>query len=307
MADTGNYYHPPSESDMLLPRTNIDKKSHKSFYEKYKTKLIIFLLIYITFFKLNINYTYCDDDKKCTVKSVNVLNLIKNSIHHKHDVIDFNPFPTVSKSFDILKPETQSNKYDKHIFTHKLLTEQEFGHTWGKLVTKSFNPKDIPADYNFIEMTLDVSISGTQYDRLINMYLNDIMIWRSSTIEPLNKQKTTSRVTKDITKYITLFKNEKEIELKFQLDNIIAGELDGIFTVDLKIDYYLKNLDNFKNKIHNLNDLEKVLLNSLNPYAAPDKLSPLFSIVKPKKAPLLLFPVTSKKKKPYKLEYFDVA
>lgn len=309
MTNIRDYYQPPSinsNDDMYLPRTNNDNRKKNSFYNRFKTKLIFALLFYITFFKLSIKYSYCDSDDNCTENSGNLVNLIKNSLHRKPDDINFGLFPSISKSFDILKPETQSNKYDEHIFTHKLLVNQEFGHTWGKLVTKTFNPKEIPADYDFIEMTLDVSINGTQYDRLINIYLNDIIIWRSSTIEPLNRQKTKSQVTKDISKYITLFKNEEEIELKFQLDNIIAGDLDGIFVVDLKVDYYLKNQDQFKDKIPKLNCLEKALLNSLNPYAAPDKISSLFSVNKPNKSPMLHFPTTSKKTKPYKLDSLDI-
>lgn len=308
MLNIKDYYNPPAfngETDTLLPTNNATKK-RQSIYDKYKTKVILLLLFYIAFFRLSISYKYCDNDENCSTKSLNAFNFIKEAILHKQNPISHNPFTKVSKSFDILKPETQSNKYDKHVFTHELLIDEEFGHTWGKLATKTFNPSDIPDDYDFIEMSLDVSINGTQYDRLINMYLNNVMIWRSSTIEPLNRQQTKSRVRKDISRYIALFKNEKEIELKFQLDNIIARDLDGIFTVNLKIDYYLKNKDKFKDKIPKLNNLEKSLLNSLNPYDPPDRIKPLFLNKQSNKAPLLRFPVTSNKNKPYKLESLDI-
>lgn len=308
MLNIRDYYKPPKfdgETDMLLPTNNASKKP-PSFYEKYKNKIILLLLFYIAFFRVSFNYTYCDINENCSTKSISAFRFIKDTIHHKPIPISHNPFSEISKSFDILKPETQSNKYDNHVFTHELLIDEEFGHTWGKLATKIFNPSDIPEEYDFIEMTLDVSINGTQYDRLINMYLNNVIIWRSSTIEPLNRQITKSRVRKDITKYISLFKNEKEIELKFQLDNIIAGDLDGIFIVNLKIDYYLKNKDKFKDKIPKLNNLEKALLNSLNPYDPPDRIKPLFLNKQSNKAPLVRFPITSNKNKPYKLDSLDI-
>lgn len=319
MINTEAYYQPPSKqgnSNQMyssLPMSKQDEeniselKNSKSFYRKIRNWLIAFLLFYFFLFKLRVEVLLCDEENECVQKQVNIIEVITTKVF-KHRTFPHFPDLTENDSFDLLKPDYKASDQDKHIYTQFLLNQQEFGHTWGKVHTQSFTPYSAPDEYNFIEMTLSVSINGTQYDRLINMYLNDIIIWRSSTIEPLNRKTTKSHATKDISKYISLFKNPSEdLVLKFQLNNLIAGSLDGVFVIDLKIDYYLKDQSKELASSANLTVLEKSLLNNINPYSPPDLLKPLFEDKKTSsKVPLLHFPITSNKKHPYKLKELNV-
>lgn len=314
-----DYYQPPSKQGHLnhmyssLPLSkqddeNIEElKDSKSFYRKIRNWLIALLLFYFIFFKLRVEVLLCDRENECVQKQVNIIEAITTKFL-KHRPFPHFPDPTRSDSFDLLKPDYKASDKDKHVHTQFLLNQQEFGHSWGQIHIQNFAPYSAPDEYNFIEMTLTVSINGTQYDRLINMYLNDIIIWRSSTIEPLNRKTTKSHATKDISKYISLFKNPSEdLVLKFQLNNLIAGSLDGVFVVDLKIDYYLKDQNNELESSANLTLFEKSLLNNINPYSPPDLLKPLFEDKKTSsKVPLLHFPITSNKKHPYKLKALNV-
>ncbi|KAL6929448.1 hypothetical protein ACO0SA_000850 [Hanseniaspora valbyensis] len=292
-----------SESNQLKEKT--------SFYKKIRNWLIIILLSYFIFFKLRFDVIYCQENDECLPIKVNIYQGISKKLFKQSNLPHFPPFfdPKINDSFDLLKPDYKSSHDDKLVHTDYLLDKQEFGHTWGQIYTQSFSPNEIKEDYNFIEMSLSVSINGTQYDRLINIYLNDIMIWRSSTIEPLNRKTTRSFATKDISKYISLFKNNNDgLELKFQLDNLIAGRLDGVFVVDLKIDYYLKDAKDDKENSANLTFFEKSLLNNLNPFSPPDVLKPLFEDKKTySQVPLLHFPITSNKKHPYKIEDLNIS
>lgn len=132
------------------------------------------------------------------------------------------------------------------------LTKATFGQSWGHVDTSDYSAPAADIEFNKIVLTLDVNVTGVQYDRLINIYLDDVEIWRSSTIEPAN-QSSHSRATKDVSEFKSLF--EKDGLLKFQLDNIINARLTGIFDVSLKVEFFNvigKTYTDYPQKVQNV-------------------------------------------------------
>lgn len=113
------------------------------------------------------------------------------------------------------------------------LVNSSFGQSWGHIFSREYAAPNV--DFNKVILTLDVNVTGVQYDRLINIYLEDVELWRSSTIEPAG-QAVHSMASKDVSQFASLFKSNGT--LKFQLDNIINSRLTGVFDVSLKALFY---------------------------------------------------------------------
>ncbi|CDO94763.1 unnamed protein product [Kluyveromyces dobzhanskii CBS 2104] len=140
----------------------------------------------------------------------------------------------VQKSFEITIKELP---LEDPVHTEHLLSSS-FGDSWGRPKQVSFNPyKGSP--YNKIILELSTNITGLQYDRLGHIFINNITVWRTSTVEPYDEATIVSESSKDITSYISLFQADDEpLNLTFQLDNIVTGKQTGVFNVDLKLHYY---------------------------------------------------------------------
>lgn len=136
-----------------------------------------------------------------------------------HEVIDIPYYPV----FNLSEPV-----YNKTLLSHT------FGLSWNKPVLVKYSPPT-NTTFNRVALTLDTTVDGVQYDRLVHVYLNNNEIWRSSTIEPAGRL-SHSRVVKDVTLYRTLF--EKEGDLLIQLDNLVTPKLTGKFNVTLTAHYY---------------------------------------------------------------------
>lgn len=145
----------------------------------------------------------------------------------------------VQKSFEITietLPDTPP-VHSQHLLTYS------FGDSWGKPARKTFAPyREQP--YNKLVLELVTNVSGTQFDRLAHVFLNDINVWRSSTAEPYNGKTVVSESSKDVSQYMALFEPDEPIELVFQLDNLVTTRLDGAFNVELLLHYYQVDDDN---------------------------------------------------------------
>ncbi|AET39980.1 uncharacterized protein Ecym_5211 [Eremothecium cymbalariae DBVPG len=121
----------------------------------------------------------------------------------------------------------------QHLFSHA------YGDSWGKPWTESFVPWR-GGLYDKVYLELVTNVTGTQYDRLVHVFMDNITVWRSSTIEPYRNRVVQSRPAKDISKYISLFNQEiiREVNLTVQLDNIITPDIDGVFYVEIYAHYY---------------------------------------------------------------------
>lgn len=132
------------------------------------------------------------------------------------------------------------------------LTRTTFGQSWGHLDTLNYTAPPAEIEFNKIVLILDVNVTGIQYDRLINIYLDDVEIWRSSTVEPAGQASHLQSI-KDISQFKSLF--QKDSELKFQLDNIINSRLTGSFDVNLEVKFYNivgKSYTDYPQKVQNV-------------------------------------------------------
>lgn len=115
------------------------------------------------------------------------------------------------------------------VYSSKLLNHT-FALSWNKPAKVQYTPPPSNITYNRIVLTLDTTVQGVQYDRLLHVYLADTEIWRSSTIEPAGKL-SHSYSQKDVTLYSSLFKEEGN--LLVQLDNLVTSKLTGAFNVTI--------------------------------------------------------------------------
>ncbi|KAH7094206.1 peptide N-acetyl-beta-D-glucosaminyl asparaginase amidase A-domain-containing protein [Auriculariales sp. MPI-PUGE-AT-0066] len=94
-----------------------------------------------------------------------------------------------------------------------------------------------PGQWAAITMNLTSYAIGTQYDRLAEIYLGHVEIWRSSSAEP-TKTGTVWSTVKDVTHYAPLFASVNDLMMDFS--NIIAPDLllDAPFEVTISVTFY---------------------------------------------------------------------
>ncbi|CUM66431.1 uncharacterized protein PRCAT00004095001 [Priceomyces carsonii] len=124
-------------------------------------------------------------------------------------------------------------KYGKVVYS-SVLVNHSFGNSYGHPFQGKFSPpKDIA--FNRAAITLNTTVSGVQYDRLANLFVNGVEVWRTSTIEP-GRDTAFSSFKKDITSYVNLFKDDADI--LFELNNLLNHKLTGSFDILMTIDFY---------------------------------------------------------------------
>ncbi|SCV03650.1 LANO_0G05424g1_1 [Lachancea nothofagi CBS 11611] len=142
------------------------------------------------------------------------------------------PSDSTQESFEITieqMPETPP------VFTQEIL-QHSFGDSWGKPFTAKFQPYK-EGSYDSVILELNTNVSGRQFDRLVHVFIEDINVWRSSTVEPWGNKTILSHSIKDITQYKSLFKGES-LKISLQLDNLVTNKLTGVFNVSLRAHYY---------------------------------------------------------------------
>lgn len=213
-----------SASPATKTTRRLSPKAIKLFHCSLLISLVIFFLSYMP---------QCHPGFNLSLNPVNVGFSWKN-------VQDF-PSPLVATTEDsdatavheyIEIPYFPAKDLGKPVKTVELISES-FGQSWGHVVSANYTAPTF--DFNRVILDLNVNVSGVQYDRLINVYLDDVEIWRSSTIEP-HGENAHYNTTKDVSSFLTLFKSNSI--LKFQLDNLINSRLTGVFDVSLKAHYY---------------------------------------------------------------------
>ncbi|KSA02103.1 uncharacterized protein AC631_02099, partial [Debaryomyces fabryi] len=140
---------------------------------------------------------------------------------------------TTRQVIEISNPNVPRHSYGKLVHSASLV-KHTFGHSWGTPVVANYTPPT-GVEFNRVVLTLNTSVEGVQYDRLANIFVDGIEIWRTSTAEPGGRA-VFSSFKKDVSSYLKLF--TKESKVLFQLDNILSGRLSGEFEVELLIDFY---------------------------------------------------------------------
>lgn len=165
------------------------------------------------------------------------------------------------------------------------LLNYSFGDSWGRPAHVSFVPYS-GSSYNKIILELSTNVTGTQYDRLAHVFLDNVTVWRTSTVEAYSADTIVSQSSKDITPFISLFEENRALDLTFQLDNIVTSKQTGVFNVELKIHYY--------NEPDPEQDVDRTATDFFYHYATtpPSRVLPLVNDHK-KRTPLLYYPSAS--------------
>ncbi len=162
--------------------------------------------------------------------AVNPFAALSNS-SKPHEVIDIPYFPDTNIS--------------SPVYTQVLLQES-FASSWNRPVLVKYTPPPANITYKKVVLTLETTVNGVQYDRLVHIYLNDNEIWRSSTIEPAGRL-THSFAQRDATMYYKLFTQPGD--LLVQLDNLVTPKLTGAFNITLSA-VYLNEEENLRTSKH---------------------------------------------------------
>lgn len=100
--------------------------------------------------------------------------------------------------------------------------------------TGTYTPPDCA--FNRVVMNFTVVSEGRQFDRLALMYFNDTEVWRTSTAEPTTAPGIRWTYLKDMTEYLSLWKEPQK--LIFDLGNLITDVYTGDFNTTLTATFF---------------------------------------------------------------------
>ncbi|KAG9198615.1 hypothetical protein G6514_009791 [Epicoccum nigrum] len=106
--------------------------------------------------------------------------------------------------------------------------EHTFASSYGVPYVGKYTPPE--CDFNSVIIEWTVTVAGRQFDRLAEMYLGDIEVWRTSTAEP-TASGIIFRYQKDLSMYLSLWKSPQDII--FSLDNVYDSTYTGAFNTTL--------------------------------------------------------------------------
>ncbi|KAF2998799.1 hypothetical protein E8E13_000846 [Curvularia kusanoi] len=125
----------------------------------------------------------------------------------------YKPLPV----FDLTKCDVQQT-----------LMEHTFASSYGVPFVGSYTPPE--CDFNSVVIEWTVTVAGRQFDRLAEMYLGDIEVWRTSTAEP-TASGIVFRYQKDLSMYLSLWKTPQDVI--FSLNNVFDSTYTGAFNTTL--------------------------------------------------------------------------
>jgi hypothetical protein len=96
-------------------------------------------------------------------------------------------------------------------------------------------PNECKGAWSKVVLRLDGAVQGRQYDRIGQLDLGDITIFRLSTPEP-SVDGINWHVEKDVTSYLPLLKQQQEV--KMWIGNVVNDTYTGIFDVQVYLDFY---------------------------------------------------------------------
>jgi hypothetical protein len=108
------------------------------------------------------------------------------------------------------------------------LMDHTFASSYGVPFVGKYTPPD--CDFNSVIIEWTVTVAGRQFDRLAEMYLGDIEVWRTSTAEP-TASGIIFRYQKDLSMYLSLWKSPQNII--FSLNNVYDSTYTGAFNTTL--------------------------------------------------------------------------
>ncbi|CCH43087.1 Peptide-N4-(N-acetyl-beta-glucosaminyl)asparagineamidase A [Wickerhamomyces ciferrii] len=206
-----------------------------------------------------------------------------NNNHEFNELVDNHNDISITPNSNFEKDYTKTFEIQLPIIYDDLIHQQtilnhSFGNSWGVPAKTSFKPDIDSSKFNRVVLNLETWVDGVQYDRLAHVFIDDIPVWRTSTVEPGNSL-VYSESSKDVSKYLSLFQKD-EIDVTFQLDNLVRGNLNGAFNTTLSILYY------YQKEHIDLTDPASYFQISNRP---AQRISKIHN-VKPNKTPLLYYP-----------------
>jgi hypothetical protein len=114
------------------------------------------------------------------------------------------------------------------------LMEYTFASSYGVPYVGKYTPPE--CDFNSVIIEWTVTVAGRQFDRLAEMYLGDIEVWRTSTAEP-TASGIVFRYQKDLSMYLSLWRSPQDII--FSLNNVYDSTYTGAFNTTLTATFSL--------------------------------------------------------------------
>ncbi len=112
----------------------------------------------------------------------------------------------------------------------------DFANSYGAPFTGTLAPPAAcPGPWSKVVLDWTGSVAGRQYDRLINVYIGNTEVFRSSTPEP-SPTGISWHVAKDISAFIPLLRTTQPVLV--ELDNIVNETYTGIYHTGMTITYY---------------------------------------------------------------------
>ena len=131
---------------------------------------------------------------------------------------------TAKEIISVTNPYTPNPRYGESLYTTTLIKNHKFGNSWNQPAVVNFTaPSNI--SFDAVVLTLHTEVEGVQFDRLANLFVDGIQVWRTSTIEPGGR-----KVFSDFKKMSANIPNfsKENVQILFQLDNLVTSKLTGI-------------------------------------------------------------------------------
>lgn len=206
-----------------------ERKDKYGRWRKFLTRALQLSVLLWILSKLSFNHEGCMSSSKDTTQPFSLRNLQTQQLDQAFI------YENSSKPHEVIEiPLSPHEDISSPVYSQQLLKES-FALSWSKPVLLKYTPPPSNISYDRIILTLDTTIDGVQYDRLVHIYLGDNEIWRSSTMEP-SGQLSHSFAQKDVTLYYDLF--DKKGDMLFQLDNLVTKKLTGAFNITLSALYF---------------------------------------------------------------------
>lgn len=134
----------------------------------------------------------------------------------------------IINTFQVTGPNVQLQSVLKqHLWQHT------FGNSYGAPKVAQYTPPS--QNFDRVRLSYNSSVTTTQYDRLIQVFVGDTEVWRSSTAEPVGAPLVQFGFEKDVSEYVSLFKQPQTIT--FVLGNVVQDGLQGAFDTNFFIEF----------------------------------------------------------------------